>query len=170
MQCPFTSDELFQHSWWHTEGSFFLLLLPSEIWWFVSICSWHAFHYLFFLSEDCWEVCQLQHWDSHFQSGSQSVFAIRQLHLFLIMWHYLHDKQCQLIYLHSLLQSQYPRIDTEDFSLLPIKKSGKDGWLVSLLSYYKVTISSSDYSNEISHWLVDNLCWRLSDIVWSIHH
>jgi len=88
----------------------------------------------------------------------------------LIMWHCLHDKQCQLIYLHSLLQSQYPRIVTEDFSPLPSKKSGKDGWLVSLLSYYKVTLSSSDYSNEISHWLVDNLCWRLSDIVWSIHH
>jgi len=44
------------------------------------------------------------------------------------------------IEIHTFNQSQYPRIDTEDFSLLPIKKSGKDGWLVSLLSYYKVAI------------------------------
>jgi len=32
------------------------------------------------------------------------------------------------IEIHTFNQSQYPRIDTEDFSLLPIKKSGKDGW------------------------------------------
>jgi hypothetical protein len=61
-----------------------------------------------------------------------SCFCYTSTLLILIMWHYLHDKQCQLIDLHSILQSQYPRIVTEDFSPLPSKgNAGKDGWLVS---------------------------------------
>lgn len=164
-------DAVSLYCWWTlstlmmTHRRFHLpFVFPSEIWWLVSTYTNMPATYLYPFppAEDCWEVFQLQHWNSHFQSGPQPVLFLYNNFIYFNYAACLHDKQCQLIYLHSLLQSQYPRIVTEDFSPLPSKgKAGKEGWLVSFLSYYKSQYSSIDHPNEISPCFMHNLSWRL---------
>ncbi|KAG2636682.1 hypothetical protein PVAP13_2NG157000 [Panicum virgatum] len=65
-------------------------------------------------------------------TGPKSVIEVRNgftfLDLIVIQIEIVEKYANSNIEIHTFNQSQYPRIVTEDFSPLPSKKSGKDGW------------------------------------------